>query len=82
MSLRYTNFSLSIPVDLHKDLKEYSEVNMRTMTGVILETLRWRLKAEKGGKPHCVTGEPCALALLQPGFLGHGLPAPPRPGGG
>lgn len=65
MALRYRNFSLSLPIELHRQLKEYAENNTRTMTGVILETLRWRLEAETGGRRKCVTGEGCALAVLQ-----------------
>ena len=63
--LKYTNFSISIPVELHGKLKKYAEDSTRTMTGVVLESLRWRLEAELGGKRRCATGEPCALTLLR-----------------
>ena len=64
MPNQYTNFSMSIPEELHGKLKQYADKNIRTMTSVILETLRWRLEAEEGTKQRCVTGEPCALPLL------------------
>ena len=64
MALQYVNFSLSLPVRLHGELKKYAEDSTRTMTGVILESIRWRLDAESGARRRCASGEPCALPLL------------------
>ena len=64
MALQYVNFSLSLPTKLHGDLKAYAESATRTMTGIITESLRWRLDAETGGRRRCASGEPCALPLL------------------
>jgi len=79
---KYTNFSLSIPAELHASLKEYSETNCRTMTGVLLETLRWRLEGEIKGRHRCSTGEPCALPLLGLGSPGGILSKGARTAGG
>jgi len=79
---QYTNFSVSIPVKIHGELKEFAENNSRTMTSVILECLRWRLDSEKGRKHRCATGEPCSLPML--GFQprrGSGINIIPNAGG-